>query len=118
MTIDNSTLVVIGVYQPGSVKPTSQFFDDLTTVLEFVALLLPFRHQRDFNIHVEDPLDADAANLADIFEMFDLAQRVDGTTHYCGGTLDLVVTPDDMSNVSVTVHPPRVIPDHASGITL
>lgn len=68
VTISGSTLVVIGVYRPGSDKPTSRFFEDLTTVLESTALLrCPYVIGGDFNIDVEETLDADAASLADIF---------------------------------------------------
>jgi len=43
------------------------------------------------------------------FEMFGLTQRVQGITQYRGGMLDLEVTSEDISDISVTVDPPRVI---------
>ena len=99
VTVDGSALVVIGMYRPGSAKPTPQFFDDLTSLLEAVALLrCPLIIGGDFNIHAEDLHDADAVSLAQIFELFGLAQRVQGAClHQHGGTLDLVVTSEEFS---------------------
>lgn len=114
VTVDGSALVVIGMYRPGSAKPTPQFFDDLTSLLEAVALLrCPLIIGGDFNIHVEDLHDVDAVSLAEIFELFGLAQRVQGVTHQHGGTLDLVVTSEDITDVPVSVDPPCVVSDHA-----
>ena len=72
-------------------------FDDLSTLLESVSLLgCPFVVGCNFNIHVEDPGDSDGVRLAEPFDLFGLTQRVLGPTHQRGGTLDLVVVPQDI----------------------
>ena len=79
LTVRGSYLAVVAVYRPGSAQPSAAFFDDLTTLLESVNLLGgPFIVGGDFNIHVEDPINPDAISLAELFDAFDLAQRVEG----------------------------------------
>jgi len=67
----------------------------------------------DINIHVKDLVDADAVSLDSVFELFSPTQRVHGITQRHGGTLDLLVTSEDTSDVSVAVDLPCVISDHA-----
>jgi len=75
LTVDGSSLVVIAIYRPGFVRPTQQFFDDLTTILESVVLLgCPYIIGGDFNVHMEDPVDADAVSLTSILASFGLTQ--------------------------------------------
>ena len=64
------------------------------------------------NIHVEDALDINATRLAEVLNTFGLTQIVRGPTHQLGGTLDVVIVPDDIVNVSVVLDPPGVISDH------
>ena len=47
----------------------------------------------DFNIHVNDPEDADAA-LNDLFNTFSLSQMVSMPTHTSGNTLDWFLVRD------------------------
>jgi len=87
--------------------------DDLTTMLESVVLLgCPYVIGGDFNVHMEDPVDADAVSLTSILASFGLIQRVEDPTHQLGGTLDLVIASEDFADVSVAVDPPGAISDH------
>ena len=109
LTVDVSSLVVIAIYRPGFVRPTPQFFDDLTTTLESVVLLgCPYVIGRDFNVHMGDTVDAVAVSLTSILASFGLTQRVRGLNT----SLDLVVASEDLADVSVAVDPPGTISDH------
>jgi len=113
VAIGGSSLVVIAVYRPGSARPAPQFFTELATLLESVALLrCPLLIGGDFNIHVEDPCDANGIRLTEVLNTFGLTQRVHDSTHQLGGTLDVVIAPDDIASVSTVVDPPGVISDH------
>ena len=94
-------------------KSHAQFFVDFAALLEAVVLLrCPFVIGGDFNIHVEDPRDADAIRLLDILTTFGLKQHIREPTQQAGGTLDLVITPDDAANVTHAVDPPGAVSDH------
>ena len=65
----------------------------------------------DFNVHVERESDPAAAKLKDILSSFGLQQHVSSSTHEHGGTLDLLITPDN-SLTYINVHPPS-LSDHS-----
>ena len=46
----------------------------------------------DFNFHVDDATDTEAANFLSLLESFHLQQHVRNYTHRAGHTLDLVIT--------------------------
>jgi len=48
----------------------------------------------------------------DILTTFGLKQHIQEPTRQAGGTLDLVITPDDAANVAHVVDPPGVLSDH------
>ena len=51
LTTDRGPFVVVNVYRPGSERPTSRFFNELSTVLEtLVVLSCPVVVGGDFNI--------------------------------------------------------------------
>jgi len=113
LAVNGSSLVVIAIYRPGSVRPTTGFFDELTTLFESVSLLgCPYVVGGDLNIHVEDPVNPDAVQLAGLFDTFGLLQRVRGPTHQRGGTLDLVIVPEDIVDVPTIIYPPGDVSDH------
>ena len=56
----------------------------------------------DFNIHVEDPSNADAIKFMSLLSDYDFTQHVNSSTHISGGTLDLILTRDNaFDNVDV-----------------
>ncbi|KAL5257828.1 hypothetical protein ACHWQZ_G012685 [Mnemiopsis leidyi] len=62
----------------------------------------------DFNIHVENATDPDTLKLFSLFQSYNLVQHVSQSTHIAGGTLDLVLSRNnlldglDISNVQST----------------
>ena len=112
LSVDGSSLVVIAVYRRPP-KPDQAFFDDLSTLLESVAMMrCSVVLGGDFNIHVENPSDPDTVRFLDVLSTFGLTQRVVDPTHERGGTLDLVITDSDVDDVPIVVDPPGAISDH------
>ena len=106
--------VVLNVYRPGSEKPTTQFFDELTAVFEtLVIYACPVVIGGDFNVRFQLAADPDSRRLGDLLSSFDMVQHVCGPTHRCGNTLDLVMTFADCQLEAVTVDPPGIVSDHA-----
>ena len=93
---------------------SSQFFDDLASVLELLVLhSCPVVIGGDFNVHVHDVADTHARRLSELLSSFDIVQHVQGPTHSSGGTLDLVLTFSSCEVDVSTVYPARCISDHA-----
>jgi len=66
LTTDNGPVVLLNVYRPGSARVSSQFFDDLASVLELLVLhSCPVVIGSDFNIHVHDVTDTQARLAAE-----------------------------------------------------
>ena len=91
---------------------TDRFFDEITTLLEFVAT---FQSQvvisGDFKIHVDDPNDRHGHHLLVILDSLDMVQNITGSTHNGGHTLDLVITRRNFPPTGYGVGPP-VYSDH------
>ena len=109
-----ATVVVLLIYRPGSSDVNELFYTELAKVLEVVAL---YKCQivvaGDFNIHVENDTDNNAARLHDVLQSFACVQQTPHVpTHKDGGTLDLVVTKADQVLEDLTVDPPGIISDH------
>ena len=71
-TAGNSSWLLLSIYRPGSSRVTSTFFDELSSTLEILAVhgcLVVVGG--DLNVHVEDPPDASAALLSDLFPAMD-----------------------------------------------
>ena len=108
--------------RPGSDQVTDKLFDEITTLLESVAI---FQSEviisGDFNIHVDDLNDRhgrrllDILDILDILDSFDMVQNISVLTHKGGHTLDLVITRQNSPPMGYRVDPP-VYSDH--GLTL
>jgi endonuclease/exonuclease/phosphatase family metal-dependent hydrolase len=106
--------MLLSIYRPGSVRPTAEFYDELTAVFESLVLYgCPVVISGDINIHVEDSLDAEAIRCAELLDTFDMVQHVTEPTHKCGGMLDFVITFKDCNIANVQADPAGVISDHA-----
>jgi len=71
-TAGNSSWLLLSIYRPGSSRVTSTFFDELSSTLEILVVhgcLVVVGG--DLNVHVEDPPDASAARLSDLFHAMD-----------------------------------------------
>src|SRR5688572_30925028 len=101
ISIANSrgSLTLLTVYRPGSAAPSDSFFDEFSSVLESLIT----RNSQlliigDFNLHLEDPSLPPSKRFLDLLTQFGLRQHVSGSTHLHGGTLDLVITPEDVTS--------------------
>ena len=114
LTSARDQVVVLNIYRPGSEKPSAQFFDELTAVLETLVInACPVVVGGDFNVRYQLATDPDSRRLSDVLSSFDMVQHVCGATHRCGNTLDLVMTFADCQLDAVTVDPPGIVSDHA-----
>ena len=66
----------------------------------------------DFNIHVDDHSDKEAADFLSLIESFSLKQHVSGPTHRTGHTLDLVLTHDRDSLAPTVSSQDHCFPDN------
>jgi hypothetical protein len=110
-----STVVVLLIYRPGSAPVTSQFFTELESVLEVVALYkCQVAVAGDFNIRVDRDNDRNASTLQDVLNSFDCVQHVPcEPTHRAGGTLDLVITKSEQTVDNLVIDPPGALSDHS-----
>ena len=112
VTAGSESLLLLGVYRPGSQGVTAQFFDELTSVLEQVSVQRrPFIICGDLNIHVDDANDAHAIRLVDLLQTFDCVQHVSEPTHLAGHTLDVVISHADTDINQLSVG--SFVSDHA-----
>src|SRR5260221_6417035 len=96
--------LVLTIYRPGSAPITEQFFVELSAVLEFVCMYnTKLLILGGFNVHVERDSDPAAAKFKDILSSFGLQRHVSTSTHEHGGTLDLLITPDNISLTNIIV---------------
>ena len=114
LTTDSGPFVVVIVYRPGSDHLRTQFFDELSTLLEtLVVYACPVLVGANFNIKTQSSNDPSARRLADLLTSFDMVQHVQGPTHRSGNTLDVVVTPANCALDSVDVEPFGMLSDHS-----
>ena len=114
LTSAREQVVILNVHRPGLDKPSAQFFDELTAVLEtLVIIACPVVIGGDFNVRLQLAADPDSRRLSDVLSSFNMMQHVSDSTHRCGNTLDLVVTFADCQLNAVTVDPAGIVTDHA-----
>src|SRR5271163_964967 len=86
-----ATIIVLLIYRPGSTAASNAFFEELSAVLEALAMFnCPTLITGDLNLKLLDSTHADARRFGDMMKSFGLVQLVDGPTHIGGGKLDLV----------------------------
>jgi len=75
-------IVVVVIYCPGGDAITSQFYTELTAVLEQLAnYSCPVVVTGDLNIHLDVVDDRDTRRLAELLDTFGLSQLVSEPTH-------------------------------------
>jgi len=86
-TVEDKHFLLLGVYRPGSQALSAAFFDELSTVLELLAVyscpVVVFS--------TSTSTDPRAIRLADLLLSFDCIQHVNESTHTAGYILDLVL---------------------------
>ena len=116
ITAGSETIRLITLYRvpPSSknkISPTA-FIDELSQFLESLAstsgrLILV----GDFNVHWDVADNNERVKLADLLDMYGLAQHVSGQTHKKGHTLDFIIARKSESVVK-EVHTDSLISDH------
>jgi endonuclease/exonuclease/phosphatase (EEP) superfamily protein YafD len=105
----NAVLVV--VYRADNF--TQDFYDQFGDLLERLATFsAPLLIVGDFNIHADDPTNADANKFADLLSLSGLQQHVASPTHRLGHTLDLFITLPELAVHVLPVDPP-LLSDHS-----
>ena len=112
VTSTDRHFMLFGIYRPGSQAVYDAFFDDLSVVLEQLAVYsCPVVVYGDFNIHVDLSDDKLAAQLLQLLQSFDMVQHVTEPTLIAAHTLDLVIATQDTTIDGVHVATP--ISDHS-----
>ena len=108
-------VVVIGVYRPGGESVASEFFDELSAVLEqLAAYSCPVVVTGDLNLHIDVVGACNARRFQELMDTFGLQQSVTAPTHRDGHILDVLVTRSDLPNPAVEVRPwGELSPDHS-----
>jgi len=92
-------VVVIGVYRPGGESVASEFFDELSAVLEqLAAYSCPVVVTGDLNLHIDVVGACNARRFQELMDTFGLQQSVTAPTHRDGHILDVLVTRSDLPN--------------------
>jgi hypothetical protein len=103
LRLAQSKLTIFNIYRPPSSSAKSrdtasfsQFLEDFQTLVS-LASTTPheFLITGDFNIHVDDHTDSNAAQFLTLLDQANLTQHVNFPTHCQSHTLDLVITPTD-----------------------
>ena len=99
---DSTCLNIIVLYRPPNTS-VRVFIDEFSSLLEQVVLLSDYPLiVGDFNIHVDNPDDSEAADFDSLLNSFGLCQMVHFPTHCNGHTLDLVLTKECKTSSYVT----------------
>ena len=117
LRIGGTSVTIHGVYHPPQSPtnklPNTVFIDQF---LEFVSTTLP-NHQnnlyiRDFNLHVSDATDTDAAIFNDSIDAMGLYQHVSFPTHKAENTIDLIISDIHQENKILTTSLGPYLIDH------
>ena len=117
LTIGDFNLTLIVTYRPPYTPqhpvPVAVFLDEFSDFLSSVML----QNNRclfvgDFNIHVNDMMDHDAASFNDLLNSFALCQVVTQSTHKSGNILDLLIHRENSDFDIQDIHSDFCISDH------
>jgi len=102
LSSDKSDFRLIIIHQPPPSKKNkltpSIFFSEFSTLLESLTVIPEhLLVAGDFNFHVDDSKERNAAKFIDLVESAGLQQWVTGPTHQSGYTLDLLLDRQDQS---------------------
>ena len=121
LRIKNNTITIHGIYHPPYSSTNritnAKFIEEFT---DYVSSYLPIHQNNvftgDFNLHISNQLDTDAAIFGDSIDALGLYQHVGFGTHRPGNVLDLVLS-DLMGKTKVlTTAPGSFLTDHRAVI--
>jgi hypothetical protein len=96
-TVGRFTGIVVAIYRPGSAVVPPLFFEGFTAVLDRIATFhVPVYVASDFNIRLDRPDDSHAVQLRLITDCYGLTLHDTVPSHQLGGTLDAVITRNDV----------------------
>ena len=94
LSVSHNYINVFGIYRPPQGSPL-EFLDEFTEwVSDVMSNKLNVILAGDFNLHMNNPNDDNAANLIDCMTALGMSQQVHFTTHKSGNTLDLIFIED------------------------
>ena len=104
VTSKGSSLVILLLYRPGSTAAKQEFFNELSSMLESLAVLTdPVVVTGDINIRLDRPSDPLCTQFTNIIESFGFTNHVSQPTHDMGGILDAVITRSDLPAPTIDV---------------
>ena len=100
----SSACIAVVIYRPPSAAASATFFDELSDLLDRLAIIVePVYVVGDFNIRSDRPDDPTTVQFNETLAAYGLANRVTVQTHARGGSLDVVITRLDLPTPSVDV---------------
>jgi hypothetical protein len=101
------------IYRPPGSASSRTFFREFTDYMSnAVTSLGQLLVVGDFNFHINNTSDNDAAGFLDVCNSLNLKQHVAGPTHRSGNTLDLVLTRIEDNLIKSTQSKDYGYPDH------
>ena len=109
-----STVAILVLYRPGSVRISNEFFEELTEYLEIIALYTNVKSwlQVTWTSKSRGGTRPKLYRLLELLRSFDCIQHVSGPTHVDGGTLDHIYTRSDEIVDDLRVEPAGTLSDH------
>ena len=101
------------IYRPGSVPPSSSFFDEYAELLERITSYSSVVIMGDVNIHLDVPTDSDTVNFMSLLSANNLVQLVESPTHTFGHTLDVVIVSSHVAPAASVNTPAPTLSDHS-----
>ena len=121
-TVEVASFILVDIYRPGSVQPSSAFCNEFTGLLKMHATFqLPVAITGDLIIHLQKRDDVDAVRLVDFVSSCDMLQHVSSPTHDRGGLLDVIIASGDhayegvcvgLSDACVVIYKPVAAPSN------
>ena len=100
-------------YSEAHPVPTSVFFDEFAVYLEDVVMCPEVLViAGDFNLHIDDPKNADTRRFFELLETFGLVQHVNFSKHVSGHWLDLIITRSSNDIMVMSPKPSLFLSDH------
>ena len=117
MSANVKTTKFVIVYTPPYCEahpfPTSVFFDEFAVYLEYVVVCPEVLFiAGNFNLHIDDPENADTRGFFELLETFGLVQHVNFCTHVSGHWLDLIITRSSNDIMVMSPKPSLFLSDH------
>ena len=88
----HTTITMLGIYRPPADSPTEFLTEFTNWITDVVAHDTNLLIAGDFNLHINNENDDNAANFKESMVVLGLVQQVTRPTHKSGNILDLIFT--------------------------